>query len=146
MCVWRKTHRFPAVWPLGDSSCVLSVSFFLKNVLRCWQCVCVCWSLQVLEKYVSGGMCGFDKEGSPIWYDIIGPLDPKGLMMSASKQDFMRTKVRDAEILRRVCEQQSAKVHRHIPKHTHVTGPCLKLLESIKSCESSFSYQAKSVG
>lgn len=55
-------------------------------------------------------MCGYDKEGSPIWYDIIGPLDPKGLLMSVTKQDFIRTKVRDTELLRKVCEQQSAQV------------------------------------
>lgn len=67
-------------------------------------------SVQVIERYVSGGLCGYDCEGSPIWYDIIGPLDPKGLLLSASKQDCLRTKVRDAEILRRECEKQSEKV------------------------------------
>ena len=55
-------------------------------------------------------MCGYDREGSPIWYDIIGPLDPKGLMMSASKQDFMKTKVRHTEMLRKECQRQSEKV------------------------------------
>ncbi|KAF3849212.1 hypothetical protein F7725_015709, partial [Dissostichus mawsoni] len=25
---------------------------------------------EVIEKYVSGGMCGYDREGSPIWYDL----------------------------------------------------------------------------
>lgn len=66
--------------------------------------------LQVIKKYVSGGMCGYDREGSPIWYDVIGPLDPKGLLMSASKQDFMKTKIRHTEMLRRECRRQSEKV------------------------------------
>lgn len=66
--------------------------------------------LQVIEKYVSGGMCGYDREGSPIWYDVIGPLDPKGLLMSASKQDFMKTKIRHTEMLQRECQRQSEKV------------------------------------
>lgn len=66
--------------------------------------------LQVIERYVSGGMCGYDREGSPIWYDLIGPLDPKGLLMSASKQDFLKTKLRHTEMLRQECRRQSEKV------------------------------------
>ncbi|XP_029565833.1 SEC14-like protein 2 isoform X2 [Salmo trutta] len=65
---------------------------------------------EVIERYVSGGMCGFDLEGSPIWYDVIGPLDPKGLLLSCTKQDFMRTKIRDTEMLRRECQKQTEKL------------------------------------
>uniref|UniRef100_A0A4W5K5U8 SEC14-like lipid binding 7 n=1 Tax=Hucho hucho TaxID=62062 RepID=A0A4W5K5U8_9TELE len=64
----------------------------------------------VIERYVSGGMCGYDLEGSPIWYDVIGPLDPKGLLLSCTKQDFMRTKIRDTEMLRRECQKQTEKL------------------------------------
>ncbi|XP_009303977.1 SEC14-like protein 2 [Danio rerio] len=73
---------------------------------------------EVLERYVAGGMCGYDREGSPIWFDIIGPLDPKGLLLSASKQDCLRTKIRDAELLRRECEKQSKKLGKHIESIT----------------------------
>ncbi|NXT90086.1 S14L2 protein, partial [Anhinga rufa] len=62
---------------------------------------------KVIRKYMSGGMCGYDREGSPIWYEIIGPLDAKGLLFSASKQDLLKNKFRDCEVLRRECEQQS---------------------------------------
>ncbi|XP_042193700.1 SEC14-like protein 2 [Callorhinchus milii] len=62
---------------------------------------------EVLIRYFAGGMCGYDKEGSPIWYDVIGPLDPKGLMYSVSKQDFLKTKIRDCERLREECVKQS---------------------------------------
>lgn len=65
---------------------------------------------QVIERYVSGGMCGYDREGSPIWYDVIGPLDPKGLLMSASKQDFLKMKIRHTEMLQQECRRQSEKV------------------------------------
>ncbi|XP_037122054.1 SEC14-like protein 2 isoform X2 [Syngnathus acus] len=65
---------------------------------------------EVITRYVSGGMCGYDKEGNPIWYDLVGPLDPKGLLMSASKQDFLRTKMRNMEMLQRECEKQSEKL------------------------------------
>ncbi|NXX17847.1 S14L2 protein, partial [Podargus strigoides] len=69
---------------------------------------------QVIRKYMSGGMCGYDREGSPIWYDIIGPLDAKGLLFSASKQDLLKNKFRDCEVLRRECEQQSQKLGKKI--------------------------------
>lgn len=65
---------------------------------------------QVIEKYVSGGMCGYDREGSPIWYDVIGPLDPKGLLLSATKQDFLKTKIRHTEMLQLECRRQSEEV------------------------------------
>lgn len=65
---------------------------------------------QVIRKYMSGGMCGYDREGSPIWYEIIGPLDAKGLLFSASKQDLLKNKFRDCEVLRHECEKQSQKV------------------------------------
>ncbi|XP_075996723.1 SEC14-like protein 2 [Genypterus blacodes] len=73
---------------------------------------------EVIEKYVSGGMCGYDREGSPIWYDVIGPLDPKGLLMSASKQDFLKTKIRHTEMLRRECESQSEKLKKNVESIT----------------------------
>ncbi|NXJ95101.1 S14L2 protein, partial [Corythaixoides concolor] len=69
---------------------------------------------QVIRKYMSGGMCGYDREGSPIWYDIIGPLDAKGLLFSASKQDLLKNKFRDCEVLRRECERQSQKLGKKI--------------------------------
>ncbi|XP_019711979.1 SEC14-like protein 2 isoform X3 [Hippocampus comes] len=65
---------------------------------------------EVITRYVSGGMCGHDKDGNPIWYDVLGPLDPKGLLMSASKQDFLRTKMRNMEMLQRECQKQSEKL------------------------------------
>lgn len=66
---------------------------------------------QVIEKYLSGGMCGYDREGSPIWYDVIGPVDPKGLFLSASKQDFIKSKIRDCEMLQKECSLQSQRVN-----------------------------------
>ncbi|XP_029941012.1 SEC14-like protein 2 [Salarias fasciatus] len=69
---------------------------------------------EVIEKYVSGGMCGYDREGSPVWYDVIGPLDPKGLLLSSTKQDFMKSKIRHTELLRRECQRQSEKLGKNI--------------------------------
>ncbi|RXN07064.1 SEC14 2 [Labeo rohita] len=75
---------------------------------------------EVIEKYLSGGMCGHDREGSPVWYDVIGPLDPRGLMHSASKQDFVKSKVRDCEILQKECDLQSERLGRNIESITMV--------------------------
>ncbi|NWZ83575.1 S14L2 protein, partial [Poecile atricapillus] len=69
---------------------------------------------QVIRKYMSGGMCGYDREGSPVWYEIIGPLDAKGLLFSASKQDLIKNKFRDCELLRHACDQQSEKLGKKI--------------------------------
>ncbi|XP_014397914.1 PREDICTED: SEC14-like protein 2 [Myotis brandtii] len=64
---------------------------------------------EVVRLYLTGGMCGYDKEGSPIWYDIIGPLDAKGLLLSATKQDLLKTKMRDCELLTQECHRQTEK-------------------------------------
>lgn len=64
----------------------------------------------MIEKYLSGGMCGYDREGSPVWYDVIGPMDPKGLFLSASKQDFIKSKIKDCELLQKECTLQSERV------------------------------------
>lgn len=82
--------------------------------------------LQVIRKYMSGGLCGYDREGSPVWYEIIGPLDAKGLLFSASKQDLLKNKFRDCEVLRHECEQQSEKVGTCPPSAGPNTpvGPC----------------------
>ncbi|NXQ39592.1 S14L2 protein, partial [Catharus fuscescens] len=76
--------------------------------------------LQVIRKYMSGGMCGYDREGSPVWYEIIGPMDAKGLLFSASKQDLMKKKFRDCELLRHECEQQSEKLGKKVEMVTMV--------------------------
>ncbi|NWZ93083.1 S14L2 protein, partial [Nesospiza acunhae] len=69
---------------------------------------------KVIRKYMSGGLCGYDREGSPVRYEIIGPLDGKGLLFSASKQDLIKNKFRDCELLRLACEQQSEKLGKKI--------------------------------
>ncbi|KAG5281348.1 hypothetical protein AALO_G00071130 [Alosa alosa] len=75
---------------------------------------------EVIEKHLSGGMCGYDREGSPIWYDVIGPVDPKGLLLSASKQDFIKSKVRDCEMLQKECDLQSEKLGKNIESITMI--------------------------
>uniref|UniRef100_A0A4W4F5M2 SEC14-like lipid binding 8 n=2 Tax=Electrophorus electricus TaxID=8005 RepID=A0A4W4F5M2_ELEEL len=75
---------------------------------------------EVLEMYLPGGMCGYDREGSPVWYDVIGPVDPKGLLLSASKQDFVKCKVRDCEMLQKECDLQSQRLGKHVESITMI--------------------------
>nr|UXK97102.1 retinal-binding protein [Haliotis fulgens] len=39
----------------------------------------------VLQKYLTGGFCGYDKEGSPVRVERYGRLDMKGIMFSCKK-------------------------------------------------------------
>uniref|UniRef100_A0A8C8ZYM7 SEC14 like lipid binding 4 n=2 Tax=Prolemur simus TaxID=1328070 RepID=A0A8C8ZYM7_PROSS len=79
----------------------------LDNILL-WQ------PLEVIQLYDSGGLCGYDYEGCPVWFDIIGTLDPKGLLLSASKQELIRKRIRVCELLLRECALQSEKLGRKI--------------------------------
>ncbi|NXB03801.1 S14L2 protein, partial [Cnemophilus loriae] len=101
----RKVRGAPCFW--GD----LAV---LGHTWVCVRCPEPPVLPQVIRKYMSGGMCGYDREGSPVWYEIIGPLDAKGLLFSASKQDLLKNKFRDCEVLRHECEQQSEKLGKKI--------------------------------
>ncbi|XP_006147986.1 SEC14-like protein 4 isoform X2 [Tupaia chinensis] len=69
---------------------------------------------EVVQLYVSGGLCGYDYEGCPVWFDIIGTLDPKGLLLSASKQELLQTRIKACELLLRECELQSQRLGRKI--------------------------------
>lgn len=79
----------------------------IENVLS-WQ------PPEVVQLYLTGGMCGYDMEGSPIWYDIVGPLDARGLILSATKQDLLKTKMRDCERLVQECHCQSEKLGKRV--------------------------------
>uniref|UniRef100_A0A4X1VBA2 SEC14 like lipid binding 2 n=1 Tax=Sus scrofa TaxID=9823 RepID=A0A4X1VBA2_PIG len=69
---------------------------------------------EVIQQYLSGGLCGYDLDGCPVWYDVIGPLDAKGLLLSATKQDLLRTKMRDCELIQRECACQTEKTGKKI--------------------------------
>ncbi|XP_075921896.1 SEC14-like protein 2 [Petromyzon marinus] len=62
---------------------------------------------EVVEKYFSGGLCGFDREGSPLWWEVVGDLDPPGLMRSERPGGFLRSKVRELELMLAECQRQT---------------------------------------
>ncbi|XP_042818651.1 SEC14-like protein 4 isoform X2 [Panthera tigris] len=79
----------------------------LDNILT-WQ------PPEVIQLYDSGGLSGYDPEGCPVWFDLIGTLDPKGLLLSASREELIRKRIKICELLLRECELQSQKLGRKI--------------------------------
>ncbi|KAM5238119.1 SEC14-like protein 4 [Ctenodactylus gundi] len=81
----------------------------LDNILT-WQ------PSEVIQLYDSGGLCGYDYEGCPVWFDIIGTMDPKGLLLSAPKQELIRKRIKVCELLQHECELQSLRLGKKIEK------------------------------
>lgn len=79
----------------------------LDNILS-WQ------PSEVIQRYDTGGLSGYDYEGCPVWIDIIGTMDPKGLLLSAPKQELIRKRVKILEMLLHECELQSQKLGKKI--------------------------------
>ncbi|XP_070205227.1 retinal-binding protein-like isoform X2 [Littorina saxatilis] len=64
---------------------------------------------EVLKKYLTGGFCGHDKEGSPVRVELYGHLDMKGLMYSAKKVDLEKTKLLQCENTLKDWQEESKK-------------------------------------
>ncbi|XP_074643835.1 SEC14-like protein 2 [Tubulanus polymorphus] len=69
---------------------------------------------EVIQKYYTGGMCGFDNEGCPVWIDPFGHIDLKGLCYSARKIDIIKSKVHVIETLLVVMNEQTEKLGKKI--------------------------------
>ncbi|KAM6422845.1 SEC14-like protein 2 isoform 2-T2 [Liasis olivaceus] len=85
---------------------------------------------EVILKYMAGGTCGFDREGCPVRYEIIGTLDAKGLLFSASKQDLLKYKFKECEKLREIFQEQTEKL---LAMFEENYPECLKHLFVIKA-------------
>ncbi|XP_077730448.1 SEC14-like protein 4 isoform X1 [Canis aureus] len=110
----------------------------LDNILT-WQ------PSEVIQLYDSGGLTGYDYEGCPVWFDIIGTLDPKGLLLSASKQELIRKRIRVCELLLRECELQSQKLGKKIEtvlmvfdmeglSLKHLWKPAVEIYQQVRMC------------
>ncbi|KAJ8312729.1 hypothetical protein KUTeg_010102 [Tegillarca granosa] len=69
---------------------------------------------EVIKKYLTGGFCGHDKEGSPIRIELYGRLDIKGIMCSVKKSDLVKIKIKQFEGTVKDWEQQSKKLGRRV--------------------------------
>uniref|UniRef100_A0A8C9PKZ8 SEC14 like lipid binding 6 n=1 Tax=Spermophilus dauricus TaxID=99837 RepID=A0A8C9PKZ8_SPEDA len=76
--------------------------------------------IQVVKIYGANSICGHDREGGPLWYHIAGGLDVKGLFLSASKQDLLRDKFQNCELLLYQCELQTQKLGKKVEKITAI--------------------------
>ena len=66
--------------------------------------------LQVLQKYMPGGFCGHDKEGSPVLIELYGYTDMKGILHSVKKSDIEKTKLLLGHKVMVMLDQQTKKV------------------------------------
>uniref|UniRef100_A0A8C5ZHZ4 SEC14 like lipid binding 6 n=1 Tax=Marmota marmota marmota TaxID=9994 RepID=A0A8C5ZHZ4_MARMA len=65
-------------------------------------------------------ICGHDREGGPLWYHIAAGLDVKGLFLSTTKQDLLRDKFQNCELLLHQCELQTQKLGKKVEKITAI--------------------------
>lgn len=66
--------------------------------------------MQVMNKYLTGGIACFDKEGSPVRVERFGLLDTKGIVYSCRMADLQKFKLQEQELCYRMMKQQSQKV------------------------------------
>ena len=99
---------------------------------------------QVLQKYLPGGFCGFDKEGAPVYIELYGHLDMKGILYSAKKLNIEKTKLLQGEETTRLLNEQTKKVIRRknqIGKRKALKTPaCIRPIPGpqMKNCSVSF--------
>ncbi|XP_054748836.2 SEC14-like protein 2 [Lytechinus pictus] len=71
---------------------------------------------EVLDKYMVGGLCGFDKDGAPVWYEPFGYFDPKGLVLSTTGNDLMKMKIKICEEILSQLRAQTKKLGKRIDR------------------------------
>ncbi|KAL0271940.1 UNVERIFIED_CONTAM: hypothetical protein PYX00_005086 [Menopon gallinae] len=64
---------------------------------------------EVIEKYYPSGVCGFDKEGSPVIVVPFAGLDICGMIHSAKRSDFVRQTIKTLETMLKMAREQSEK-------------------------------------
>ncbi|KAK3577712.1 hypothetical protein CHS0354_000410 [Potamilus streckersoni] len=69
---------------------------------------------EVIQKYLTGGFCGYDKDGSPIRVELYGHLDMKGIMASVRKSDLEKSKLLQCEQIVQMWKDQSEKLGRKV--------------------------------
>ncbi|CAD5117516.1 DgyrCDS6283 [Dimorphilus gyrociliatus] len=80
----------------------------------------------VLRKFCPGGYSGWARSGHPVWIDIPGKIDIKGLTMSAKKSDFVRYQIYKVEEL--LADMRSRNSPDQVIMIHDLSGYSLKLL------------------
>ncbi|XP_797087.2 SEC14-like protein 2 [Strongylocentrotus purpuratus] len=71
---------------------------------------------EVLDKYMVGGLCGFDKGGSPVWYEPFGYFDPRGVVLSSTGNDLTKMKIQICEEILSQLRSQTKKLGKPIDR------------------------------
>lgn len=69
---------------------------------------------KVIQEYLTGGICGHDREGSPVRVEMFGYLDMRGLMASTRQSDLEKTKLLQCENIVKDWREQSKKMGRRV--------------------------------
>ncbi|KAF6023796.1 hypothetical protein EB796_017898 [Bugula neritina] len=64
-------------WNIDKAEVMLRKSMEYRKKINCDTLLTDYKPPEVLEKYFVGGICGYDKEGSPVWIDVFPLLDVK---------------------------------------------------------------------
>ncbi|XP_071790244.1 SEC14-like protein 3 isoform X2 [Asterias amurensis] len=75
---------------------------------------------EVLDKHFVGGLFGEARDGSPVWFDPYGHIDTKGIVMSVTRNDFLKFKILACERIQKALKEQSKKHGRRIEMYTLV--------------------------
>ncbi|CAL1539830.1 unnamed protein product [Lymnaea stagnalis] len=97
---------------------------------------------KLLCDYYSGGLCGADKQGSPVYYELLGTLDMEGIILSVRRDDLIKFKIYQHEAIRKYLQLLSKETGRTIDtilivvdmlncKKTNLWGPSLRLWAEI---------------
>ncbi|XP_014615121.1 PREDICTED: SEC14-like protein 2 [Polistes canadensis] len=70
---------------------------------------------EVMKKYTPHGICGYDKEGSPVVVITFGEFDIYGLLHVTTKKEIIKTMVKYLEYYLKMCNEQ-------VKKHGHLAG------------------------
>lgn len=80
------------------------------------------WQMpEVLSKYNPGGWFGHDKLGHPIWWELLGFTDVKGMIQSTTKKDLIKSRIYLTEYVRKkLFPEVSKKFGRKITKTVYI--------------------------
>lgn len=79
------------------------------------------WQPPEVLKYWPGNFFGHDKEGYPIWYELLGYADIRGLIGSATKKDLVRFKLHLTEkLFQQIFPENSKKFGKRIDKVVYI--------------------------
>ena len=123
---WLKARNFD----VGKAEQMFRTSIAYKAKMKAETLLTDYQPPEVLRKYLPGGFAGMDKEGSPIWIELYGYMDSKGLLSSARKSDIEKTKLQVGERIMQLLDQQTRKLQKPIEGMTVIVdldnvGPSL---------------------